>query len=166
MSRQLAVITILFIGISASLAGCQPRGVIVIADERPQTVEILRRYNGSDPGLKDTALMLIQSGEELKSLGSYDLKVQTFDFERESLLLLALGEKPTGGYWARITGVQKEGDLLYVQGLANRPADDQAVPQVLTYPYDAVVVKKYRGASVRSEIESVVGKYPQEYRGK
>lgn len=149
---------------TVALTGCRPQQVLVVSNERPQPVTVLRRFNGNDPGLKEPMVRLISSAGELESLGSYDLAVQSIDYDKESLLLLALGEKPTGGYWARITGVQRKGGLLYVQGLANRPSADAAVSQRLTYPYDAVVIRKIRNARIRSEIESVLGKHPQQYR--
>ena len=166
MGRQTIVLLALMGVVGASLAGCKPRHVIVVSDQRPQPVSVLRRYNGTDPGLKEPLLLLVNSAQDLESLGSYDLAVHAVDFDKESLVLLALGEKPTGGYWARITGVQREGQQLYVQGLANRPSQDQAVTQALTYPYDAVVISKIRHAKVLSEIESLMGKHPQEYRAK
>lgn len=166
MYRRITILCLAATVAAGSLMGCRPRGVIVVSNDRPQPVQVVRRYNGNDPGLKEPMLLLINASGELEALGSYDLAVQSIDFDHESLVLLALGEKPTGGYWARISGVHAEGDLLYVQGLANRPGDDQAVPQALTYPYDAVVIKKRRGMKVRSEIESVVGKHPQEYRSR
>ena len=111
-------------------------------------------------------MLLVNSAEDLESLGSFDLAKQAINFEYQSLVLLTLGEKSTGGYWARITGIQQEGRLLYVQAVANRPSNDQAVKQELTYPYDAVVIPKIQHVQVRSEVESLIGKHPQEYRAK
>ena len=148
------------VAMGASVSGCGPHGVIEIMDSRPKAMEIISRHHGSDPGFKEPMVVLVNSYEELESLNSSHLINQTINFDRESLLLLALGEKPTGGYWARITAVQRKNNLLYVQGTANRPHKDQTVPQVLTYPYAAVAVKKIRSAKVRSEIDSVLGRQP------
>jgi hypothetical protein len=144
----------------ALVSGCHPRGVIEIGDSRPKPVEIIASYHGSDPGFVEPMVLLVNSHEELEQLNSADLIDQGIDFDDESLLLLSLGEKPTGGYWARITAVQRQGGLLYMQGSANRPHRDQTVPQVLTYPYAAVVIKKIHSAQIRSEIDSVLGRQP------
>jgi len=155
MHRSVLLLLMLII---TGLAACSPHGVIVLQREKPKPIMILRHYNGSDPGFRSPTVSLINSAEKLAALGSYDLSSQTVDFAKESLLLLALGEKPTTGYWAKITGIQRKGGYLYVQGLANRPLDDDATSPALTYPYDAVVVKKVYTRKVRSEIESIYGK--------
>lgn len=160
MNRRYLVLWVTGVLMGALVLGCQPRGVVVITNRRPKAVEVIRSYHGSDPGFNEPIVLLINSYEELESLNSSHLINQTVDFDRESLLLLALGEKPTGGYWARIKAVQHQYHFLYVQGTANRPHKDQTVPQTLTYPYAAVVVKKIRSAQVRSEIDSVLGRQP------
>jgi len=142
--------------------GCKPHGVIVISHERFQNVQILNKFNGNDPGLKEPGLRLINSVQDLESLGSYELASHEIDFDRQSLLIFALGEKPTSGYWAKIAGVQREGNLLYVQGWANRPSKDQTVTQVLTYPYAVAVLSKITEVQIRSEIESLVGEHQRE----
>jgi len=160
MNRRIVLLWVMGLAVGASILGCQPRGVVVITDRLPKAVEIIRKYHGSDPGFTEPMVLLVNSREELESFNSSHLINQAVDFDRESLLLLALGEKPTGGYWARITAVQRQNNLLYMQGTANRPHRDQTVAQVLTYPYAAVVIKKVRSAQVRSEIDSVLGRQP------
>ena len=120
-------------------------------------VKLLRHYSGSDAGFKDPAVKLINSRQQLVEMGSVDLIDRGFDFSKESVLLLALGEQPTSGYRAWITGVQYSTDGLFVQGSANRPTEKQIIMNMLTYPYDAVVIKKVPPGPVRSEIESVSG---------
>ncbi len=156
--RAVTLLAAVVIAATASgLAGCKPRGIIVISRERNEALPILKHYNGSDPALTYPTVLLINSPEELAELGSTELATHLVDFNNESLLLLALGEKPTTGYWARINGVQRKGEHLYVQGTANRPAEFEPVTQVLTYPYSAVVIKKQYIRKIRSEIESVSG---------
>lgn len=166
MKRQVISACWAVILIGVCLAGCSPRGIIVIAKQKPKGIQIIARHSGNDPGLKQPTVLLVNAVEELESLGSFELAKQEIDFDHHSLVLLTLGENPTGGYWARITGLQQEGRLLYVQALANRPGEDQAVKQELSFPYDAVVIPKIRHADVRSEVESLVGEHPQEYWSK
>ena len=73
------------------------------------------------------------------------------------MVVLALGERPTSGYWADIQGAQVSGDTLYVQGVANRPAADAMTAQMITYPYAIALIDKTRVRVVRSEIRSVQG---------
>ena len=121
-----------------------------------EPVSIQRHLTGDDSGIKTPAVVLVNSRDELTAMGSVDLVNAEVNFDEHSLIVLALGERPTGGYAAKITGVQKRGNEIYVQGYAARPSPDAMVTQVITYPYDAVVVPKMQG-SIRSEVDSVVG---------
>jgi len=139
-------------------AGCQ-------TDQRPTIstsgqavpVVILRRYSGSDWGLKNPQVRLIQSRQQLIATGSVELAQQPIDFGLESIVLVALGEQPTSGYWARIDAVELHGDTLKVRGTANRPDDHDIVAQVLTYPYGAAVIGKLEVHTLQNDIESVQG---------
>ena len=163
MSRQLAGLILTSVLLVAVVIGCKPRGVIEISRQQPiRSINMLRRYNGNDSGFKNPVVKLINSEQELKSLGSDDLINYFIDFDRESVILFALGEKSTGGYWARITGLQRDSDWLYVQGRANKPDISQITTPMLTYPYDAVIVKKIYSATIRTEIDSVSGQNPED----
>lgn len=123
-----------------------------------QPVPIIAHLTGNDPALKYPSVLLINSQAELARLGAQELSRHPVDFNQHSLVVLALGEKPTGGYWARITAIQKSGTDLFVQGIANRPAKDQPVTQALSYPYAAAIVPKTLAKRIYSEIESVQGR--------
>lgn len=141
---------------AAMLVGCQAQQGNKSGPTEP--VAILGRLHANDPALKQPEVILITSRAQLDKTGSSELSHLNVDFNRQSLVVLALGEKPTGGYWGKITGVQRKGDELYVQGVANRPAVDQVTTQVLSYPIDAVVVPRQdKVRVVESEIESVSG---------
>ena len=76
------------------------------------------------------------------------------DPEAHSVVLLALGEQPSGGFAADITALQHKGGTLYVQGTATAPADDAATTAVLTRPFSAVAVQRVPvGTVVRSDIK-------------
>jgi len=57
------------------------------------------------------------------------------DLERETLLALFLGSKPTGGYGAEIRGVTLEGADLFVDFVETAPAAGAMVTQALTHPW-------------------------------
>ena len=161
--RQCAM---LLTGLFATVAilGCQggPQKV-----EIPQPVSIQARYQGDAPGLKEPTVELIETRKELKALGSDAIaKKADLDFNKQSLVVFALGEKPTGGYWAWIDSLQKEGDTLWVTGRANRPSENQSVSQQITHPYAAVVIPKVDVARVRDDIQSVVAKMPPSMGGR
>lgn len=151
------ILLVLCASITTALPACKPQGIIEIPDREPHPVVILEHFTGSDPGLKEPVVMLINSLDDLKELGSEKLIDEPIDFKKQSLLLVSLGERPTDGYWTKITAVQRQERALYIQGIANRPRDDEPVAQTLTYPYAAVTIKKVYSAKVRSEIESAQG---------
>lgn len=120
-----------------------------------EPVSIHHRVAGSSSALKDPNVLLINDATTLENLQAPELTDIAVDFESQSLVVLALGECPTGGYWAHIDGVQLLGDKVIVQGTANRPAGGTQT-QALTYPFEAVVVEKVRGTP-QMDITSVEG---------
>lgn len=56
------------------------------------------------------------------------------DFSRQSVLAVFAGEKPTGGYSIRITGIQQQGSSLVVSYSETSPGPDAMVTQVITSP--------------------------------
>lgn len=127
---------------------------------RPMPVAIDETLHHDISGIDTPGVYLIRSQPELDEFASATLKALRVDFARESLVVLALGQQPTAGYWARITGITQVGDTLIVQGTANRPAPDQPVAQVLTTPYCAAVIPATTASAVRSQITSVTGEAP------
>lgn len=122
-----------------------------------QPLPIIQHFTGDDPALQSPAVILVQSRQELAAIGSVELINHAIDFDRHCLVVLALGRQSTAGYWGRLTAAQLEGDVLHVQGFANRPAPGQASPQAITCPYAAAVLPKVRAQAVRSDIQSVTG---------
>ena len=101
-------------------------------DQPVQGITVIRQIAGNDPALTATGAMLITSADELMATKSKELLKLDVKFETESLLVVSLGEQPTSGYWAWISGVQKQGSDLWVQGTANRPDPSAKVTATLT----------------------------------
>ncbi len=136
-------------------AGCQSSAIPSIGSTTP--VNVVQQITGNDPGLINPSVTVITSPAQLQALGSKDLAAKKIDFGRWSVVLLALGQQPTGGYWARITGVQDRGDQIFVQGLANKPGPNDSVTQGVTCPYAAALIAKTKTTVVHAEIQSVIG---------
>jgi hypothetical protein len=124
-------------------------------------MRILRHFSGGDSYLQQPVVALINSEEQRAALGSAAINTISIDFGSESLLVVAVGEKPTGGYWVRIDGVQIYKNDLYFQGTANAPGEGEMVAQSLTYPWAAAVIPHVDDAVVlHPEIDSVAGQSP------
>lgn len=148
---------------AAVLSGCGgggQRGGDRLGDAGPtaaEPVEILNQVHGENPALSEMAVRLIKTQDQLAALGVESLEGLAVDYGTQDVVILALGEQPTSGYWADITGVQLVGDVLYVQGIAGAPAEDAMTTQQLTYPYAAAVIPETPATRALSDIESVVG---------
>ena len=135
------------------LAGCQGPA---IGGRTTKPVPIVVHTQADDSGFQHAAMELINSQAKLESFGSTTLDALNVDFEKQSLLVLALGQKPTGGFSTQITGVQTRGSELYVQGKIFEPPPEAIVNQALTYPIAAAVIPKIRAALVHPEVDEVV----------
>jgi hypothetical protein len=142
------------------LGGCQQKGDGPLVDETAvaEPVEILSQTCGDDVQLTlPMGVELVRNETELRALGSSELAEMDVNFRRHDLVVLSLGEQPTGGYWGRITGIQQVGDVLYVQGIANAPGAGMSVTQALTHPYCVARIAKTTASEARSDITAVQG---------
>jgi len=125
---------------------------------RTEPVSILNQISANDEGFKTPGGVAILTRAELEEAKSTELTKLDVDFNKQSLVVVATGEEPTAGYWVKITGVQRRGTELYVQGVANRPGKDQQAAAGKTYPVAAVVVPRLEMVTqVIEEIDSVEG---------
>jgi hypothetical protein len=73
------------------------------------------------------------------------------DFEREAVLFIAAGERPTGGYAVAVKSIRREGNAIVVDAPISEPPADAMVTQALTSPFVVVVVPRVESADVRWE---------------
>lgn len=136
--------------------GVDPTGI--------EAVPILEQAQGEDDALSEPRIDLIRSEDELAALGADIPLAEGLDFGEQSLVVFALGEQPTGGYWARITGAQLVDRTLWVQAVANAPGEEAMTTQQLTYPYAAAIVPRIDDrVRVESDIRSVTGQQPDAF---
>ena len=124
---------------------------------KAEPVAIKSQMHGQQMKGGETGVKLVNSDAEWESLEIEGMKP---NFGKESVVLLSLGEVPSGGYWARITGVQQVGDVVYVQGVVNQPAPGQVVTQAMESPYCVAVIEKVDANNVQYDVEEVMGEQP------
>lgn len=158
MNKQtITIVTLLILTVLGCKSAPTDQAAVNIADAT-QPVSILRDYHGVDDAFCTVGVQVIDSAAALEESGSTQLCNLEADFDNEIIVVLALGEQPSGGYWTNITAMQiGETGGLYVQGIANRPAENGAVTLATTYPIHAAVISKIDITSVHPEIDSVVG---------
>jgi len=131
----------------SAVAGCETD----MADEPEvrnagaRAVPILEQHRGQAPELRTMSTRLITSQQELDALNSQTLGQLPVNFQNQSLVVIALGEQPTAGYWVRIDRVTRYPDRLTVEATANRPGADEILAQVITQPFAAAVIPAQRG---------------------
>lgn len=64
------------------------------------------------------------------------------NFEREAVLFIMAGQRPTGGYSIAVKNIAQEGDTLIVDAPVNAPPADSMVIQVLTSPFAVVAIDR------------------------
>ena len=67
------------------------------------------------------------------------------DFEKETILFVALGSKPTGGHRVEIAEVRQTGDKTEVLVKIRAPQPGGFSIQALTAPYHVVAIPKVKG---------------------
>jgi hypothetical protein len=67
------------------------------------------------------------------------------DFEREMVVLVALGPKPTAGHAVEVVAVEREGGFLRVRARVSEPGPGTDQAQVITHPFHAVRLERSDG---------------------
>jgi hypothetical protein len=106
-----------------------------------------------------TATMLVARSEaEWQRLAApFGLRppLPRIDFDRQMVVAVGLGERPTGGYTVTITGAEERGGILHVRYEERRPRPDELVTQALTAPYHIrVLPRSDAGQVVFERVES------------
>ncbi|MFW6058602.1 MAG: protease complex subunit PrcB family protein [Phycisphaeraceae bacterium] len=146
------------------LIGCGTDRTNGVDPAQIQYVPILEQAHGDNADLTEPLAELIRSQEALEALDAEIPLAEQVDFETQSLIVLAAGEQRTGGYWARILGVQRVGDELWLQGVINQPGEDAAATQQITHPYAAAIIPRPADdVQLRRQIDTVTGRDPAEF---
>ena len=126
------------------MTGCQSDGGgnadggLILADP----VALDASDTGDNAALASSGVLLIQSQAAYDAAGLEGIFAEGIDFDSNDLVVLALGERNTGGYAIRINSILLEGTTLVVNGVATAPPADAATTQALTYPYAAALIAK------------------------
>ena len=158
MSTRSVCAVLLLMSLGLWLGGCKAKGGMAMMG-KPIPTE--GQVKGHDPALK-VGTWLIKSQAAFDALGAQGLSSKlTPDFEVDSVVIAAMGERKSGGFWCNIDGVQSVGSTLYVQVTRNQPAEGQAAAQQMTYVYSAVMIPKVaEGTELVAENRSSTGQSP------
>lgn len=110
-------------------------------------------------GFSSASFRIVQSADELERLwnrfyGSQLTVPATprLNYDRETVIAIMLGDKPSGGYDVEVVRVFEEQKELYVDVRVTEPAEGAVTSQALTSPWTLITVLRgnYRVAWVRN----------------
>ena len=122
------------------------RGVWAVRQEKPaqlviRNAEELARAHGVAP--KDAKEKRFQT--DVTADVAELLKVKTLDWDKQMLVVVAAGTKPTGGYRVEVRTLSVKDKTLTVHWQLHSPAPGVIVTSALTYPAQMVLVERFDG---------------------
>jgi hypothetical protein len=124
-----------------------------------EPIKIRTLSQGNFSGIQTPSELVITNGTQWAEVWTKHSAQRTpkeeppaVDFEKETVLFVALGSKPTGGHKVEIAEVRQTGDKTEVLvKIHARPPGGFSI-QALTAPYHAVAIPKVKGSVIfRSE---------------
>jgi len=141
--------------ISAIATGIVSAGCVSNYTETAEGAPLSRQITASDQcGVGSAGLTYLSKREELARLQAWPMQnlsmkpLNALDFNREHVLIVGLGQKPTGGYGLTLANSQIESDTLKLTMILRRPAPDAMVTQVLTTPCAVLAITPERWKSI------------------
>lgn len=106
--------------------------------QAPVNLPVSDMARGAYSQLQTERLQLIQNTATLQQLwqqAQVSRPVPEVDFSQYSVVLVALGARPTGGYRVDVSSVVKTANGITVNVTIHKPGDKCVVTQVVTNPY-------------------------------
>lgn len=143
-----AMVTSCSAGNSTAGEGAQRRGT-----EPPMTVQqldsTLASYYRYNSALEDSARFVVRTADEWTVLWNRIVAnhgptppVPAIDFEKEMLLVAAMGTRNTGGYSIQIEAVDKDSSAITASVRSRSPGNNCITTQALTAPVDIVRIPR------------------------
>jgi hypothetical protein len=120
------------------------------ADEKKdKTIPIIKRAQGTHSGVTKATQQVIRDAKTWKMVWakihakvSPKPKLPEFDFTKQMVLIVFMGEKRTGGHSITIKQVLDKGKVLQADVVSKSPPPGGFSIQVLTQPYSLVLIAK------------------------
>jgi hypothetical protein len=135
--------------VSAFAIACRSSGAHESAQDNGPFRTLLYGYQS---GLKPGTIRVVRNAGEWHELWMEHTSSMmprpdepTVDWQKEMVVCVALGERPTAGYGVAIDRVERQGNRLIVEAREKKPAPDAIVPQVVTHPYVMAVTPRTDG---------------------
>ena len=134
------------VAVVPSAAGLLAMSQAPAAESGFRTVE-----KGSQSNVDAARQVVVRSTAEWTALWKshdFDRPVPRIDFDKEMVLAVFMGSRPTGGYAVAITSVAERDGSLVVGYRETSPRPGMMTTQILTFPFHIVAVPKRAGTVV------------------
>ena len=154
----------IFIFISIlGLLSCKPSQSTTSSVAEKTIFTPIELQSGDNGGFKTKTNLVISTQKEfLKIWGQAFVNYMNketapeVDFEKNIILLVALGEKTSGGHTIKVNSVTESKDNTVVKVLEISPGKGCMTAEVITYPYQIVQIEKPNKNIQFSAIEKVI----------
>lgn len=111
--------------------------------------------SGTQSSIEEKTQQIIQTQEEWQKWWNKHSKTQSqpenaesqkppkVDFDKETVLIVTMGMRSTGGHAIHFSDIRHEGKSLKVVVTTTSPARDAMVTMALTYPFAAIAIPKH-----------------------
>jgi len=152
--RVLALLLGLSLGMSPGHGPAldQPRPVAPVLREgaaREGEIAVRTLERGQYSGLKEPMVLLVTDPGEWEAVWRRHTAVMArprpapaVDFGQEAVVVVALGERRSGGYSIAVTGVRLKGDQLVVRVRRQSPPPGAVTTMAFTQPYHMVAIPR------------------------
>lgn len=115
----------------------------------PKNTIIIELHSGNNGGFKEETNQVITNKAEFEKIwkqayANYMIKEETpeVDFEKNVVLLVAMGEKSSGGHTIKITNATETSNNTIVNVLSTSPGKGCMTTESITYPFQIVQIEK------------------------
>ena len=88
------------------------------------------------------------TGKDHEEMAASQLKVKKIDWDKQMIIVIYGGERPTGGYSVDVKSLEVKDKKLIVHWKLNTPGPDDIVTQAITYPELVLLVDRFDGQVV------------------
>ena len=136
-SNKLALV----LALSATIAVAAESG------ESSKNVKLRELAKGGFSGIQRPAQLVVTNKQQWEkvwtehSAGRTPQPLPEVNFEKETVIFVALGQKRTGGYTTKIDSAEKSGDKIIVHVSSKGPAKGAMTTQVITAPFATAAIE-------------------------
>ena len=120
--------------------------IIGLAAAVPDPVPFKTLAGGTQSGIEDAKTVVVRTSAEWKTLCTeHGQPCPPVDFSRSTVVGVFLGTRPTAGFSAEITRIDRDGDALVVTWREKQPGPGEMAAQMMTMPFQLATVDRVTG---------------------